>query len=87
MLALFYSGCGCLFGDDVKKPIPLNDELRQRVQIWMQGRRRQSKLAELSGVSQATISDWLNGRSQLSVRVFEKLSAAIGIRWTAEVIP
>lgn len=67
--------------------VPMSDELKQRVIIWMQGHRRQRMLSELSGVSQATISAWINGRSQLSVMVFEKLSAAIGIQWTAEEIP
>lgn len=67
--------------------VPMSDELKQRVIIWMQGHRRQRMLSELSGVSQATISAWINGRSQLSVAVFEKLSAAIGIHWTAEKIP
>ena len=45
--------------------------------------RQQREIADAAGLSQAFMSEWMNGKTRISVDRFEAICFAIGISWKA----
>lgn len=55
-----------------------SDMYKEKIRLLMKQKKvTQKALTRLTGVRQATISDWLNGKQDINVKTLEKLLKAL----------